>query len=910
MPSPPAEAAPPKETEGALGWHALTAEEALERLGATAEGLSSEEARRRLDEHGPNALLVREPVPAWKILLDQARSLVVGLLFAVAILALFLGDLLEAGAIGIVLLLNVAIGFFTEWRARRAMESLATLQVQEGRVLRDGKEDQVDARGLVPGDVLVLQEGDAVPADARILSASELQVNEAPLTGESVPIRKQAEAADRDEIPLADRVSMVYKGTLVVGGTARAVVTATGLGTEIGRVSELVQEIEDQPAPIETRLEILGRRLIWITLSIVAVVAVLGIARGRAIWLTIETAIALGIAAVPEGLPVVATIALAAGMRRMARRNALVRRLPAVEALGSATVVCADKTGTLTTGRMTLTRLHVAGETVEVTGAGLEPEGEFRIDDRAVDPQERPALIRALRIGVLASRAGLRSEEGSWEGTGDPLEVALLVGARKGGLDPDALRRDDPPVGELPFSSNRRLLASFHDRDDGRIAFVKGAPDRILELSSTVLQDGEPSPLTPEEAEALSERNREMAASGLRVLALAYRELAPGAPATDDSVQDLTFVALAGVADPPAPGVAETVRRLREAAVRTVMITGDQEPTARAVAEELGLLRPGDRIVDGTDLAGMEGDALLRELEGTVVFCRVTPEEKVRIVQALQDRGEIVAMLGDGVNDAPALKRAEIGVAMGGRGTDVARETADLVLQDDRFPTIGTAVEEGRVIFDNIRKFIFYLFSCNVSEIGVLFFATAAGMPLPLLPLQLLWLNFITDVFPALALAAEPPEPDVMKRPPRDPDAAIMSRGFVTLVGGYALLLTAVTLGVFVWSLYGSGDEPGRAVTLAFMTLALGQLVHAFNARTVGPLLRLERLLRNRWMWGAVALTIGLQLAAVYHPTLRGVLETVPLEPRDWGLVAAASLVPLVLGQAWKLALHGGEEAR
>ncbi|NIP59226.1 MAG: HAD-IC family P-type ATPase, partial [Gemmatimonadetes bacterium] len=538
MSSPTAEAtAPPERPTGTRPWHALPGEEALERLNATSEGLTADEAERRLREHGPNALMVREPVPAWKILVDQVRSLVVGLLAVVAVLALSLGDHLEAGAIGIVLLLNVAIGFFTEWRARRAMESLARLQVQEGVAVRDGEEARIDARRLVPGDVIVLQEGDAVPADARLLSSSELTVNEAPLTGESLPVRKQSDPTEGEDVALADRESMVYKGTMAVGGSGRAVVTATGLHTEIGRVSELVQEIADQPAPIELRLDILGRRLIWVTLGLVAIVALMGILRGHEIWLTIETAVALGIAAVPEGLPVVATVTLAAGMRRMARRNALIRRLPAVEALGSATVVCADKTGTLTTGRMALTRLHLAGTDVEVTGAGLEPVGEFRVEGRSVEPAEIPGLERALRNAVLASRAGLRREEGKWEGTGDPIEVALLVGARKAGLDPDRLRKEDPPVGELPFSSHRKLLASFHEGDDGRVVHVKGAPERILALSDSVLGAEGPSPLSDEEREALQERNRAMAASGLRVLALARRELPPDAPASDEAVE-------------------------------------------------------------------------------------------------------------------------------------------------------------------------------------------------------------------------------------------------------------------------------------------------------------------------------------------------------------------------------------
>ncbi len=889
-----------------MDWHGLPSEDVLRRLESSTEGLRSSEAQRRLEAHGPNELVVHEPTSAGRILLDQLRSLVVGLLAAVALLALAVGDPLEAGAIGIVLLLNVLIGFVTEWRARRAMEGLSRLQVRAAIALRDGVELDLDARTLVRGDVIVLREGESVPADARLLTCTELQLNEASLTGESMPVRKSVDPVLGPQVSTADRTSMVYKGTLVVGGTGHAVVTETGAGTEIGRVSELVQGIQDQPAPIEERLAVLGARLIWTTLAVVAVVAALGILRGGPLWRTLETAIALGVAAVPEGLPVVATITLAAGMRRMARRNALVRRLPAVEALGSAAVGCSDKTGTLTTGKMSLTRIELPWTSVEVEGTGLEPVGGLRVEAAPVQGRDQEGVEVALRTGVLASRATLREEDGGWSGTGDPMDVALLVAARKAGLDPAALGRAFPVAAELPFSSHRRLLASFHDRQGRRDVYVKGAPGRLLELSDEVLDRDGPRSLRDEDRQTLKERNRELASRGLRVLAVAYRSLPSDAPATEASLQGLVFVGLVGVTDPPAPGVKETVARFRAAGVRTVMITGDQAATARAIADSLGILEAGDQVLTGADLRTLDDAALDGALGRTAVFCRVTPEQKVRVVEALQARGELVAMLGDGVNDAPALKQADIGVAMGGRGTEVASETADLVLQDDRFETVGVAIEEGRVIFDNIRKSIFYLFSCNVSEVGVLFIAAAAGLPLPLAPLQLLWLNFVTDVFPALALAAEPAEPDIMRRPPRDPDSAILSRDFMVLVTGHALLLTGATLVLFIWGLREADSGVQKAGTLAFMALALGQLLHVFNARFLGPIRSARQLLSNPWIGASLVLTLGLQLVAVYHPGLQMVLETVPLTSEDWLAVGAAAILPLILGQGWKLARKEG----
>ena len=932
-------------------WHALSSEAVLERLGVPAEGLATREAAERRRRHGPNALDLAPPTPWWRVLGDQVRSLVVVLLFVAAGVAALLGDLLEAAAIGAVLVLNIGLGFVIEWRARQAMEALRRLQVHEALALRDGEPRRLDARELVPGDVLVLEAGAAVPADARVLAAHELRVVEAPLTGESMPVLKTPDAVEEDT-PLAERGSMVFKGTLSATGSGRAVVTATGRDTEIGRVSELVAVTESEETPLERRLDALGRRLVWLTLAIAVAVIGLGLVRGRDPWLMVETGIALAIAAVPEGLPVVATITLAVGMVRMARRNALVRRLPAVETLGSVTVLCTDKTGTLTAGEMTVTSVWAGRRTWEVSGSGYRPEGEIR---RAETDGERgevgekgegDALHRLLRVALLANRAGLRETENGLTPEGDPTEAALLVLGAKAGLDRDELGEELPEIAQVPFSSDRMWMATLHRAREGKgseepekpdesdesdeperiLALIKGAPGRLVARSSTVLGPEGPEPLDDTGREALLQANRDLAERGLRVLAFAERRLgtdelpAKGAELADrelsdeemeeDLFGDLVFLGFAGFLDPPAPEVKETIHTLREAGVRTVMITGDQARTAEAVARDLGVLEDWEEVLDGRELARMPVEELARRVDRIGTYSRVSPSDKLAIVQALQERGEIVGMLGDGVNDAPALKRADIGVAMGGRGTDVAKETAAVVLQDDRFATLGVAVERGRVIFDNIRKFIFYLFSCNLSEVLVLFLSALAGLPLPLLPLQILWLNLITDVFPALALAVEPPEPDVMRRPPRDPEAAILSRRFLATIGGHGVVLTAVTLGVFLWALElrtpGVGEDvEGTAVTLAFMTLAMTQLTHVINARAFGPVLFSRRLLSNGWAWGAFALTVGLQLLAVYQPGLARVLHTVPLGPEDWLVVAAAAAVPVLVGQGVKVVRRG-----
>jgi Ca2+-transporting ATPase len=863
-----------------VSWHTLTPEQTLALLESRASGLTSAEAARRLEKFGPNRLERIRPVPAWRVLLDQFASLVVLLLAVAALVALLLGDTLEAVAIASVLAINTSLGFVVELRARRAMDALLRYEVPEAKARRDGVTSVVPSDQLVPGDVIELEEGDAVPADARLLEAIELRTIEAPLTGESLPVDKAAEPLAEEGALLGDRTPMLFTGTEVVAGRAVAAVVHTGDETEIGRIGELIANVEQGKTPLEVRLDALGGRLVWLALGVAVLVVVLGVIRGAELGLMIETGLALAIAAVPEGLPAVATIALAVGLRRMARRHALVRRLVAVEALGATTVVCTDKTGTLTAGEMTVVQVATGGRMLAVTGAGYTPEGRFVDNGKDVSVDSEAWLGPLLEAAALTSRATLDPDGG--RPLGDPTDAALTVLALKGGVDPDRLRSRLPEVEEIPFTSHRRSSATVHESAEGRRKMVKGAPSALLR--DAVLSDVERS--------AFEARNEEMAAAGLRVIGLAT-----GAAEGSD---DLRMLGLVGILDPPAEGVAETISMLRGAGIRTIMVTGDQRATAEAIAADLGSVRDGDASMDGRDLGNLSDAELSDRLRRVGVLSRVSPEDKLRIVSALQAGGEVVAMIGDGVNDAAALKKADIGVAMGGRGTDVARQTAAMVLVDDRFRTIGAAVEEGRVIYDNIRKFVFYLFSCNVAEVMVLLGAGIVGLPAPLLPLQILWLNLVTDTFPALALALEPAEPDIMARPPRAPDASILSRRFVRSILFYAGLITLATLAAYVWAV--REGPPERAITVAFMTLAFAQLFHLGNARSRAPVLTPARVFANPWALASVPLVIAMQLLTVTFAPLSHVLRTVPLGPREWVVIGALSVTPGVVGQLIEVA--------
>jgi Ca2+-transporting ATPase len=865
-------------------WHAIEASACLDALDSRPSGLGAPEAERRLAADGLNALTATAPASAMRILVAQFQSVVVALLVGAMALSFAMGDLAETVAIGVVIALTTGMGFVLELRARRAMEALGRLVAQRAVVVRDGKRQWIDASRLVAGDVVELSSGQTVPADARVLTETDLRTDEAALTGESMPVSKHTEPVADVETPLADRASVVFQGTTVVSGLAHVVVIATGDRTEVGRIGALTHSVDERRTPLERRLDELGHRLVWVSLAVAGVVAALGLAQGEPLGLMLETAIAIAVAAVPEGLPAVATITLAIGLRRLARRHALVRRLPAVESLGSATLVCSDKTRTLTSGDMTVVQVWAAGSDCLLESA----------DPRTLAPSD--PVVLTVDVARRASRSVAAAAPGETGRGDDPVDRAVMAAAARlldGGVLPVV---ETTPDAWIPFSSERKFMAAFHGEGPRAIAYVKGAPQRVVEMCDQALTVEGTEVVDAAARDRLLAENRRLAAAGLRVLAVARGEVAGD---NETALRGLTFVGFLGLMDPPAPGVREAIATLKSAGLRTVMLTGDQRHTAEAVGRALGVLGVDDGAIDSRELRTLTPAALAGRLAATGVFSRIAPEDKLTIVRAFQARGDVVAMLGDGVNDAPALRQADVGVAMGTRGTDVAKEAAAIVLQDDRFETIVAAVEEGRVIFDNIRKFVFYLFSCNLAEVLVLLVASVAGLPLPLLPLQILWLNLVTDTFPALALAVEPGDEDVMRRPPRDPRAAMLSRTFLSSVTGYAMLITAATLAAYVWAL--DAGLP-HATTVAFMTLALAQTFHLGNARSGRHVLSPGRALANPYAIAAVAVSGLLQLVAIYVGPIAAALGVVPLSAREWLVVLAAAAMPAVVGQAIRLA--------
>lgn len=891
--------APAMSSRPRTDWHELSLDEALATLGATREGLSTSDALARLAVVGPNALPRGRPASWWVVLAAQFKSVVVLLLVAGAIVAAATHDIADALAIAAVLALNVGLGFAIEIRAHRAIEALDRLEAHRATVLRDGILREIDARDLVPGDIVALDAGQSVPADARVLSSTELRVVEAALTGEPVPVSKRPDAEIGVNAPLPERHNSVYAGTTVSSGTGLAVVVSTGGQTELGHIGQLVSETRVEKTPLQRQLDTLGHHLAWIALLVGIITAVLAWMQQTPIAGVIQAAIALTVAAVPEGLPAVATITLALGVHRMARRRALVRRLTSVETLGAVTILCTDKTGTLTAGAMTVTEVRTATRSYAVQGIGYAPHGEFLLDGSPTSPETDPDLMLTLRISATANRADAVLTDSGWIARGDPTEAALTVAARKAGVQRAEVIREFPEVGQVPFSSERKLMATFHHASAGvLVAYVKGAPQRLLPMCGQISVGGLARPLDARDHEALNEVNREMAERGLRVLAVAY-----GRPRAQEesALTDLVFVGFIGIADPPAPGVKQAIRAFQVAGITTVMMTGDQSGTAQAIARELGL-NAGDAL-DGRQVDAMSDEVLGQRLTHTTVFSRVSPEAKLRIVAAYQRRGEVVAMIGDGVNDAAALKKADVGVTMGGRGTDVAREAAPVVLEDDRFETIGVAIEEGRVVFDNVRKFVFYLFSCNLAEILVMFGTTAAGMPLPLQPIQILWLNLVTDTAPALALAVEPAEPGILQRPPRDPREGIVSWPFLARATGYAGLIAAPVFLVIAWASW-AGVPAGRAITMNFMVLALAQVFHLGNARDTRPVLRPARVLANRLALLSVMAVVLVQVATVYVAPLATLLHVDRLTSTEWLIVAIAATLPGVVGQAIKVFRH------
>ena len=923
-------------------WHAMTAEEAIRLLGSDPRtGLSEAEVRRRRERFGPNELQEAPRRTVWQMLLDQFNQFLVIILIIAAIVSAIIGwfeynrsgditEFVDAAAIMTIVILNAILGVVQEGKAEEALAALKKMAAPNARVLRDGYTQTVPARELVPGDVVLLETGNYVPADVRLLESVNLRIEEASLTGESVAVGKDARDVLPAEAVLGDRHNMAFMSTVVTYGRGQGLVVATGMETEIGQIAEMLQSYEEEMTPLQVKLDQLGRMLGTITLVICALVGLIGIVRdtqlaviltdGLAAYFALpETvpnlvemfmvAVSLAIAAVPEGLPAVVTIALALGMQEMIKRHALIRRLPAVETLGSATAICSDKTGTLTQNEMTAVQMYVDRTLLTITGEGYRPEGRFLDEGEPVGLEGYPGMRLLLRAGLLCSDARLEKVQNNgsvqWRIAGDPTEGAFVVAAAKAGYWKEELSAEYPRLAEIPFDSERKRMTTFHPdpRYGGYVAYMKGAPDIVLSLCDRVLEDGVMRPLTEERRRNIAEENEALAANALRVLGVAFRPLAaiPENPQPEEVEREFTFIGLLGMMDPARPEVAPAIEKARRAGIETVMITGDYLNTAVAIGKEIGLLREGDRAISGAELDRLSEEALTAQVEEITVYARVSPQHKVKIVDAFKARGHIVAMTGDGVNDAPALKRASIGIAMGITGTDVSKETADMVLTDDNYASIVAAIEQGRVIYANIRKFVYYLLSCNMAEIAVLLIAMLIGWPLPLVPIQLLVLNLITDGAPALALGVEKGDPDIMDRPPRRVDEPIINRDMVIGIIVQTVAITAAVLTAFRLGM-PAGVEHAR--TMAFATLSISELLRAYTSRSERYSLWGIGIFSNKWMQWAVLFSLVILLAIIYLPFLDPIFGTTFLTAADWAEMLPLILLPSVAAEINKWALR------
>jgi P-type Ca2+ transporter type 2C len=877
--------------------HAYSVQDVARQLDTDpATGLSSTEIELRLKAHGPNWLRQHKTKGALTILAHQFGGVIVWLLVAAALMSFSLGDLVEGSAIVVVLVLNGAIGFFTEISAARSMEALMRIAEVKTRVRRNGQERMIDARALVPGDLVILEAGDVVTADLRISESANLQADESVLTGEPVPVIKSTGAVSRDAA-VGDRVCMAFKATAITQGTGEGLVVATGMDTEIGRISDLVERAESEVAPLEKRLDKLGNRLVWLTFVLAALTIGAGILRGHNVLAMFQTGVALAVAAVPEGLPVVATLSLARGMWRMSQRNAVISQLSSVETLGATTVILTDKTGTLTENKMTVVRYLLDDLDVGIEDCGGDLHLES--DGRWLDPGTDGPLGWAVRIGALCTNAKLG--DGNIDGrAGDPMELALLHVAAKTGLAHADLLQDFPEVLEHAFDPDAKMMATVHTDGDRYLVAVKGAPEAIIDRADQVLGGDGLKPLDAAARKVWKERISQAGQEGLRLLALAMKHIESHHAAP---YVGLTLVGFACLLDPVREDVPAAIAASRAAGVRVVMVTGDHADTAATIARQAGLGADDLRVIEGHEVAGFAPGSMSAELRTRIlaadVFARVAPETKLTLVSVYQQAGHVVAMTGDGVNDAPALKKADIGIAMGKRGTQVAQEAAHMVLRDDKFATIISAMRQGRVIFNNIRKFVVYLMSCNVSEVLVVGLAVGLGLPMPLLPLQILFLNLVTDVFPAFALGLGRGDEHVMHNPPRNPKEQILDRSRWVLIGVLGVAITISTLGAFLLALSGLQLDIGAAVTVAFLTLALAQLWNVFNMRDPNAALFNNEITHNVYVWAAFALCLGLVGLALWMPLLAAVLGLPDPGLKGLALSFAASLVPLLFGQIW-----------
>ena len=896
--------------EEKINWYTRTEKDLAEYFNVDIlGGLSSKEVKNRLDKYGFNQLKESKGRTMRDMFFDQFRETLVLILLISAVVSIFLGEISDAIVIAVILFLNAFLGVIQEYKAEKSLAALKKLTVPDALVLRNGRQAKIKSYQLVPGDIVLLESGDRVPADCRLFELTDMKVQESILTGESEPVEKNSQIIEQDKVSLGDRINMAYMGTTIISGRGKGIVVATGMDSEMGEIAGMLEEAKRESTPLQKKLNIVGKKLGLLILMIVAIVVFIGCIRGIEFFDMFMIGISLAVAAVPEGLPAVVTIVLALGVQRMIKKNAIIRRLPAVETLGATTVICSDKTGTLTQNQMTIEKLALPDRTIEVEGVGYQPFGQFTHEGKPIQPSDEITLSLLLKGAVLCNNAILQQNDESqqWEIIGDPTEGALVVAGAKAGYQKKGLENEYPRIREFPFDSDRKRMSTIHSSPEGKLfVFVKGAPDQVISRCKYYLEGKEQKIFHDSIKEEILKKNRDFADSALRVLAVAYRHLSEREEKdlkqnlkNEDIENDLIFLGLMAMIDPPRKEAVHSVNTCRKAGIRPIMITGDYSLTAKAIASELGIFLPGDRIITGKDLETMTQEELDKVVMKTTIFARVSPRHKRRIVRSLQKNKQVVAMTGDGVNDAPALKESNIGIAMGITGTDVSKEAADMILMDDNFSSIVAAVEEGRKIYQNIKKFIQYLLSCNLGEILTIFCAILIGLPRPLIPIQILWVNLVTDGLPALALGLDPAEEGLMNQKPRDPDEAIFSGKMGFNIFSQGIFIGAITLIAFILGINYYSLEIGQ--TMAFATLSFSQLWQSLNSRSNRLSLIKLGLFTNRYLILAIIISGSLQLGVMLIPAFQQIFKVASLNVFQWTIIILLSFSPIVYVEILKL---------
>ncbi len=888
-----------------MDWYKLNKEELLSELDTDQEiGLKASEIESRLDKYGHNELKEEEGKSFLSKLKEQFTDFLILILIGAAIISFIVGERTDAVVILAIVFINALLGLYQEGKAEKALEALKQMSSPTAKVIRDGHLEVIPSSTLVPGDIVVLDAGDIIPADLRLVESSNLKVEEASLTGESVPVDKDSNIQLSEDVSLGDRTNMAYMSTIVTYGRGKGVVVETGHGTEIGRIATAIQSYEDEATPLQRQLNQLGKFLGIATILICIIVFGVGLLQGRDLLQMFMISISLAVAAIPEGLPAIVTIVLSLGMNKMVKRHAIVKKLLAVETLGSTTVICSDKTGTLTQNEMTVVKVYTDGQIIDITGGGYEPVGEFKQDGNSIDPNSIGDLETLLSIGILANDASLEETAEAFKVIGDPTEGALVTLAGKANIVKEEINSSYPRIAEIPFDSARKMMTTFHENyiPDRVVSFTKGAPDIIIDRCSHISIDGKVIPFTDELRDDVLSINSKFSRDALRVLASAYREYdkLPEDISSDKNENNMTFVGLTGMIDPPRPEAKEAIKLCKKAGIDTIMITGDYKETAFAIARDLGMAEDESQAMMGMELDKLSDTELQEVVKDIKIFARVSPDHKVRIVSALKANDEIVAMTGDGVNDALALKKADIGVSMGITGTDVAKNTAELILTDDNFASIVSAVEEGRIIYDNIRKFVFFLLSCNIGEILIVFVSILMNLPVPFIAIQLLWLNLVTDSFPALALGMEAGDPDVMERQPRDAKSSILDKPLLISIAVQSIAIAVSSLLAYTTALRLYPDNLQIARTIAFATLITAELLRAYSSRSQRYSIFKIGIFSNKAMVIGTGISFSLMLLVLYVPFMQEIFQTVSMDLVHWEIVLLFSFIPLVIGELYK----------